>query len=372
MSKRIKVLHILWSGGIGGTEEYVTSLVQYINPLKYEIHVCFLSRKGPIFDEAIRMQYHVTFIGMKNGFDLLGSLRLLIHLYQEKYDIIHMHSASILPNMAIALLKSSKRVFTEHVGPVAKKSFNDRKTFYRLFTSSFQAIIGVSDFVKQKLVEIMKVNPKKITVVHNGINMNKYHQSISPPDDLLHMKKENTYTIGFIGRMEEFKRPDLFITLASEIMKKRNDYFFIMVGDGSELGKYKQLVSYYGIGDNCKFLGFRRDIPNILKLFDALFFPSPGEAFGIVILEAMAMGVPVFALQGGAISEIISHRENSILLDTTDPARIAQYVIDVLEEKNLMLKIKEQCKKDVQLKFSLESNARKVEEVYERILSTHT
>lgn len=368
MSKKIKVLHVLWAGCIGGTEEYVTSLVQYLDPLKYEIHVCFLSRKGPLFDEAVRMNYHVTFIGMKNGFDLLGSLKLLIYLYQEKYSIIHMHSASILPNMVVSLLKSSKKVFTEHVGPVAKKSFDDRKTFYRLFTGSFQVIIGVSDFVKEKLVEIMKVNPQKISVVHNGINMNKYHQSLSPPDDLLHMRKENTYTIGFIGRMEEFKRPDLFITIASEIVKKRNNFSFIMVGDGSGLRKYRQLASHYGIDGHCKFLGFRRDVPNILKLFDALFFPSSGEAFGIVILEAMAMGVPVFALRGGAISEIISHRENSILLDTTDPARIAHYIIEVLEEKNLIHTIKEQGKKDVQSKFSIESNARKVEEIYERIL----
>lgn len=372
MNGKIKVLHILWAGGIGGTEEYVTSLVQHINPLRYDIHICFLSGKGPLFDEAVRMNYQVTFIGMKNGFDLLGSLRLFMYVYREEFDIIHMHSASVLPNMVISLLRTSKRVFTEHVGPVAKKSFNDRKTFYRLFTNSFQTIISVSDFVKQKLVEIMKVNPKKIAVIHNGINMSKYHQSILPPGDLLHMKKGNRYTIGFIGRMEEFKRPDLFINIASEIMKKRNDFLFIMVGDGSELEKYKQLTSRYGIDNNCKFVGFRRDIPSILKLFDALFFPSSGEAFGIVILEAMAMGVPVFAVRGGAISEIITHRENSILLDTMNPACIAQNIIEVLEEKNLINKIKEHCRKDVQSKFSIESNARKVEEVYERILHIRT
>lgn len=372
MNKRIKVLHILWAGGIGGTEEYLTSLIQYMNFLEYEIHLCFLSRKGPLFDEAVRIHQHVTFIGMKNGFDLLSSLKLLMYLYREKFDIIHMHSACILPNFVISLLSTPKKVFTEHVSPGATILFKNRKVFYTLFTNSFQTIISVSEFLKQKLIEVIKVNPKKMIVVHNGININKYNQSITPPHDLLDIVLENTFVIGFIGRMENFKRPDLFVTIASEIIKKRNDVFFIMVGDGSELEKSKQLVSHYGIDNYFKFLGFRRDIPNILKLFDALFFLSSGEAFGIVILEAMAMGVPVFAILEGAVSEIISHKENGILFDTTNPSLIAQHILEVLGEIDLIKKMKEQCKKDVQLKFSIESNARKIEEVYKKILHTHT
>lgn len=363
----VKVLHILWSGGIGGTEEYITSLVKYFNYSRYKMRLCFISQKGPIFEEIEKTSENIDFIGMKSGLDIIGASRLFAYLRKQKFDIIHSHSANILSTVVISFFRRPKKIFTEHVSPGAKSFSWKRKLFFKLFSDSFQTIIAISRYVESKLVEDMKVDSSKITVIHNGIRIDKYDH-ILPAKDLLHLRKNDATILGFISRMEDFKRPDLFISIAHEIIKKKRDFHFIMVGDGPELVRCKKMISHYAISGYFDILGFRRDVPSILKLLDALIFLSKGEGFGIVTLEAMAMGVPVFALCDGAIPEIINHRENGVLLDTADPESMAQQIISYLGEASLLGKIRKKAAEDARSKFTLDLCAEKIDRLYAKVL----
>ena len=369
MIRKTSVLHILWSGGIGGTEEYITSLVRQSDLFKYEIHLCFLSQKGVIYEEAKKIaDVNVVHIGMKNGFDIVNILKLIKYLRQGKFDIIHSHSPNILTNIVIFLFKRSRKIFTEHVSPGAKDLFEKRKSFYKLFSNRYQKVTAISEFVKKNLVENMHIDPKKIVVVHNGIRMDKYHNMSLPPQDMIQLKKKNGYIIGFVGRMINFKRPHLFVEIASELIKKDDKYHFIMVGDGPELERCRKMIIQYNISQNFELLGYRRDIPNLLTMFDALLFTSLDEGFGIVLIEAMAMGVPVFAINQGAVSEIINHKENGILLDSINPEEIAQQILKTVENKAVMEKIKKQCVEDVHSKFTIEKCVNKIENIYMEML----
>ncbi len=368
MNKRLKVLHILWSGGIGGTEEYVVSLFKYFDNKKYESFLCFLSQKGPIFEDALKITDNVIYIGMNNGIDVGKALKILRLLRNGQFDIIHSHSTNLLTNIIISFFKKPAKIFSDHISPGAKDAYEKRKLFYKVFPNLFQKIIAISESVKQKLVKSLKVNPQKIVVVHNGVRIDKFNSSLIPPQELVHIKKSGKYILGFIGRMEEFKRPDLFVEIAAELIKKDKSFSFIMVGDGSELDNCKSMIQDHEIGEYFNVLGFRRDIPNILKLFDALLFTSDGEGFGIVIIEAMAMGVPVFAINDGAVKEIINHKENGIILDTSAPELITQKIIENIEDRKLMNKIRKQCVKDVHSKFAINLSAQQIEDVYEKVL----
>jgi glycosyltransferase involved in cell wall biosynthesis len=368
VSRKLKILHLLWSGEIGGTEEYITSLFRCFDSSKYEIFLCFLSEKGIIFEDALKSSRRVSFIGIKNGFDIFGGMKLFKYLYAGKFDIVHSHTPNILSNLTVSLFKKTGKVFTEHVSPGAKELFKKRKLFYYLFSGTFHKVIAISETVRQKLIKYMRIDPDKITVIHDGIRTDKYRSDIAPPQDLKIMEQSKKYTLGFIGRMVDFKRPELYVEIASEILKINRNYYFVMVGDGPKLAKCRNMINEYGISDNFNLLGFRRDIPNILKLFDALLFTSEGEGFGVVLLEAMAMGVPVFAVNDGAVSEIICDKVNGILLNTTEPRLIAKQVIESLDNEDLMNKIKKRCAEDINSKYSVSICARKIENVYEKML----
>jgi glycosyltransferase involved in cell wall biosynthesis len=372
MNERKKVLHVLWSGGIGGTEEYITSLASHFNPKKYQVHLCFLSKKGLIYEEALKMNnVNTFFIGIKNGFDIINAVRFAFYLNKNRFDIIHLHIRNFL-SMAVVALVASKaiKIITHHVGPGDIAMLRKSRMYYKLFSGYFHKITAISSAVKENMIRDFEITePGKIAVIYNGIDLNKFSNNNFIPSELLHIRKTGRYVIGFIGRMEHFKRPDLFIQTAAELLKKNRKYYFIMVGDGVELGKCKDMIEKYNISEYFSLPGFRREIPGILKLFDALLFTSKGEGFGIVLIEAMAMGVPVFAINDGAIPEIITHRENGILLDTVYPESIARQILESIEDDYLMNKIKKQGAEDVHQKFSIETIARQMENIYTEALS---
>ncbi|MBI4707343.1 MAG: glycosyltransferase family 4 protein [Candidatus Omnitrophica bacterium] len=363
-----KVVHILWSGGIGGIEEYTLTLLKHFDYSKYKIYLCILSERGLIFKETNKLSsIHVTFINMKNGFDMLGAFRFIKYLRREKFDIIHSNMRNFLSTAVLGLFTyKTPKILTHHLSPGDLRRFKKNKLFYRLFSKVFSRIIGISNATKNFMINNLDVkHPHEIEVIHFCIDLNKFNKSSTIPSDLLD-QESNKYIIGFIGRMVDFKRPYLFIEIANELLTK-NNFYFLMIGDGPELEKCKQLIHHYKIDEHFKLLGFRRDIPDILRLFDALLFTSAGEGFGLVLIEAMAMGIPIFAINEGAVPEIINHKDNGILLNTTDPKLIAKQILEVIEDKTLIDKIKKQCIKDIHSKFSPSVCVQKLENVYEKL-----
>lgn len=370
MGRRIRVLHILWSGRIGGTEEYIVNLAKRLNPERYSITLCFLKEQGDIFEEAKKEnRFKVDFIGINSGYDIGGALRFALYLIRNRFDIIHSHMRNIISTFILSILTlTTPKILTHHVGPVDKKLFKKNRFFYLLYRRTFDRVIAISNTVSRYLInELRYPYRERIVVVYNGIDTERFCYDVSMQSEVQDAAGMNKI-IGFIGRMEYFKRPDIFVKIANEIIKKDKNYHFIMVGDGNELEVCKRMVIDYSIKDHFSFLGYRRDIPQILRSFDALVFTSKGEGFGIVLIEAMAMGVPVFAVNDGAVPEIIEDRKNGILLNTIDPKIIAKEIIEVLKDNNLINKIKLNAVKDVKNKFSIEASARKTERLYEELL----
>lgn len=371
MGRKIRVLHILWSGGIGGTEEYIINLIKHLDPRRYENHLCFLSQKGQIYEEINKSDsFRVDFIGIKSGYDIFGAVRFAKFLLRNRFDIIHSHMRNILSSFVLtAIANKTPKVLTHHVGPIDVRLFRKNRLFYKLYSGSFRKISAISNAVKENLVNDLGYKyPELIEVVYNGVDLKKFNIDTPISSDFRDLKNTGNHIIGFIGRMEYFKRPALFIEVAEELIKKNRSFYFVMVGNGSEMEKCKNMIHNRNINENFKLLGFRRDIPNLLKLFDALLFTSAGEGFGIVLIEAMAMGVPVFAVNDGAVSEIIKHKENGILLNTADPKIIAKEINEVLNDNTLINRIKLNAIDDVRNRFSIEASVRKTERIYNELL----
>ena len=270
MNKKLKVLHILWSGEIGGTEEFIISLVKFLDYSKYDIYLCFLSRKGLIFEEALKLDnVNVTFIGIKNGYDIIGAIKFAYYLSNMKIDIIHSHMRNFISTAVMTLFTIGvHKILTHHIGPVDIKLFKKERWFYKLFSGVFQKITAISSAVKDNLINDLDVKPEdKIRIIHNGIDMNKFNNSDAVPSDLRDIRRSDRYIVGFVGRMEYFKRPRLFIEIAYRLIKNGSNFYFIMVGDGPEFEECEKLINYYGIGQHFRLLGFRRDIPEILGIF---------------------------------------------------------------------------------------------------------
>ncbi|GAB4534003.1 MAG: glycosyltransferase family 4 protein [Thermodesulfovibrionia bacterium] len=366
-------MHILWSGKIGGTEEYIVNLVKRLNPEIYDIRLCFLKERGEVFEEVERDgRLKIDFIGINSGYDIVGALRFAVYLLKNRFDIIHSHMRNILSTFVLsAFALTTPKILTHHVSPGDTRFFRKNRFFYLFYGGIFKKVIAISDTVRNFLIdELHYPYPERIVVIHNGIDTERFSYDVFLPSGIQDITGKNKI-IGFIGRMVYFKRPDIFVKTANEIVKIDKNYHFVMVGDGNELEGCKRMVIDYAIKDHFTFLGYRRDIPQILKSFNALLFTSKGEGFGIVLIEAMAMGVPVFAVNDGAVPEIIRDRENGILLNTMDPKIIAKEILEVLGNNGLINKIRLNAVNDARNRFSIEVSAKKTEKIYFELLKRY-
>ena len=171
----------------------------------------------------------------------------------------------------------------------------------------------------------------------------------------------------FAGRLEHGKGPDLFIEAAGLIHQKRPDVYFLAVGDGP-------LRSVLHIRANEKrlpavFVGRQADLRIALGASTVLVVPSRQEAFGRVLIEAMAMGVPVVAARVGGIPEVCTDGHTALLVPAEDPHALADAVVRTLEDRAGTAMRVHAAIEDVRTRFSLADHAKQVCRLYQQVLT---
>ena len=124
-----------------------------------------------------------------------------------------------------------------------------------------------------------------------------------------------------------------------------------------------------GIEQNVHFLGYRRDIPDLLGLTDIVIMPSLRESFGLAALEAMAMKLPVIASRIGGLEEVVEHEKTGLLVAPGDAAALAEAILRLAENPEMGKKMGEAGRRRVERCFGLESTVRRIEELYFDLLT---
>ena len=128
------------------------------------------------------------------------------------------------------------------------------------------------------------------------------------------------------------------------------------------------MIRQSGIEEKIFLTGFRQDIPQILKSLDVLVVPSEVETFGMVVLEAMAMGVPVVSCAIGGPTEIVEDGENGFIFEKQDSIELAGKVKSILDNPVLKKTLEINGKKTVAQKYQIVDKAQKIEAIYEMLL----
>jgi len=173
--------------------------------------------------------------------------------------------------------------------------------FYLVF---FDRIIAVSQAMKN-LFRMGSYVPKRIMTIHPGINLSHFS-----PDILSRVREElnlsqSQRVIGTIGTLEGDKGHSRLFKAVARLKKEGIRCKLLVVGNGSEEGNLRNLVTELNLRNEVIFTGFRIDIPHMIQAMDILVNCSDSEAFPRVVLEAMAMAKPVIATDVGGTSEAV-------------------------------------------------------------------
>jgi len=194
------------------------------------------------------------------------------------------------------------------------------------------AVTAVSKNLVELTEETLDIQ-KKIQVIYNFVNEKKYYRREMPSLRNQYGIQETEKVIVHISNFRKVKRIEdvihTFYNIQQEIDAK-----LILIGDGPECSHIAELVESLGIEDHVLFLGKQKRVEEILSIADLKLLMSQKESFGLVLLEAMACGVPCIGTNVGGIPEVIDHGETGYLVDLGDTQAAAQYVVNLLKDEN--------------------------------------
>jgi Glycosyltransferase len=353
---RYKVAYIVHSLGTGGTEKLVCQMAESLKDSKNEAVICCLDYVGA-WGEAMGMRGIKVFnMGRKPGvdFSIIKKLRAIIR--EERPDILHAHQYTPYFYSVLAAALSFPRpklIFTEHGRHYPDKVRLKRAIFNQFVNIFTDAIYGVSEFTKKSLVRYEKFPEGKIRVIYNGIKQEEFQGLIDVDQKKTSLgMKADTRIVGTVGRLCAIKNFGMLIRAFDEVRKKVTDVMLVLVGDGPLRDELKALVESLGIKEYVLFLGNRQDTAELMKIFDVFALSSDLEASALVLLEAMASGVPVVATAVGGTPELVVEGKTGILTPRGDHMKFSEAIISILRDPAMKKSMGEAGKRRVAEKFT--------------------
>jgi len=348
----MNIMHVVLSLEYGGLEKVAIDLASYLNNGKHKVIICCLDRLGELAKEAEKRGVKVIFIKRKPGIDFSLPFRLSKVFKDEEIDIVHTHNhAAMLYGTLGARLAGIRAIFNTIHGR-EKKIKN--KTIWSMAWKMNSMIITISQDAKRELVKNSGINPEKIGVIYNGIDISRFKKSDA-----------DSNVIGTVSRLSQEKDNFTMLEAFKIISSRLDNVSLVIAGDGPLKESLKAKVESLKLEEKVIFLGFRNDIPEVLSGFSVFALSSLTEGISISLLEAMASGKPVVATNVGGNPEVVSDGETGLLVPPKEPDKMAEAIIKILSDRDMAKRMGEAGRKGVEEKFSLERMVKEYQEIYE-------
>lgn len=303
--------------------------------------------------------------------------RTLVKVTQKDFDIIHGFAGGTITSLGLGLSKvkgipfigsynTRLNQYTHYFlkGKIIRPKIVEQAT--RLFANRCDCLVVPANPIKEELQSFGVTKP--IVVLPNGVDTALYSvQTEGFLKKKLAIPKGKKILLS-IGRLGKEKSIDFLIKSMPIILRDHPDAVLVIVGDGPEKKKLMALSKRKGIEKNVYFSGFidPKDIPKVYQDATLFVFASQTETQGMVILESLAAGVPVVAVQDGVYEEMIEDNVNG-LLTNNDTSLFAHAVSSLLSHPQKLAKMKEEAYKSAK-KHSLENIAKAFENIYQKMI----
>ncbi len=367
MNDRIlRILLMIDDASVGGGQKHVLWLARHMDRKGFEVAVASES-KGYLVDELAKAgirQYPLSLSNVPNPAAFFRCRRVM---KEFKPDVVHTHggTAGVTGRIAARTLPGVRIVHTYH----GLHYIHDPRLIRRkIFRSLESALLRVTDrtiCVAQQDVETGVregiVDPARTVVILNGIDVAEFagDQRRDFPGDPV---------IGTVGRLHTQKGHRYLLAAAAELVKLHPALKFVIIGDGELRGELEQEAARLGVAANVIFAGARTDIAAQLRAMDIFVLPSLWEGLPLVLLEAMAAGLPIVATGVDGVKEILTDGKNALLVPPGNPIELQRGIEKVLGDAGLRKRLAGEAVKTVREKFSVGRMVRETEDVYRSLL----
>jgi glycosyltransferase involved in cell wall biosynthesis len=296
-------------------------------------------------------------------------------LRSERVDVLHAHlfEPATVGLSAAALARTPLRVLTRHYSDYHTRiGRNVHVTIDRVCTRLSHRVVAVSQHTADHLLSREAAPACKIRVVLNGIDFDR----VQPSGPNARARVRATEGLGdmpallIAARLHPEKGYEYLLDAMPILRSKITRPFILLVAGGGALEPYyRERVRQLGCQDLVRFLGFRRDLPDLMVASDLVVLPSVAEAFGLVLAEALYLGVPVVASRVGGIPEIVDDGVDGLLVPPADSSALAAALADLLLDPARRARLAGEGRGKVLRRFRFEDMVRAYEALYDEALA---
>lgn len=349
-----KICFIIPSIASGGIEMYV---LRYLNFIKDTKNITVLVRSnqiGELYEEYKATEVQLKFLPL--GYLSLSKTKQHYQFYKEKkFDVICDFNANFagIPMLLAKRLKVPKRIAfyrqgSDHFKPSFIKN-NINKNMNRLVYKNATHILSNSQAALKFFFPNRSFSDTRFEVIYNGVNIEEYkfeESKESIREDL--GIPQDAFVIGHAGRLDKAKNHDTILKVFQQLQQEDLNSFLVLSGRDTE--KLLSQLGELGIKERTLLLGYRKDVPRVLKSLDCFLFPSITEGQPNALIEAMVAGIPIVASDIPAIKECVP---SSFVENLKDPS-------DIRGLKNELSKVSQSSDKavldEVRQKFDDKTN----------------
>jgi sugar transferase (PEP-CTERM/EpsH1 system associated) len=372
-ARKIKVLHVLDSLGVGGMERVVIEVVNHLDQSQFDQVVCCVSRPGEAA-RHLRDGTRCIDLGKGAGADYLAPVKIARIIREEAPDVIHTQSWSGVDAAMAKLMTGAVRlIHSEHgrnyprIDSEPLKSRVARRCLYHLA----DAVFAVSSEVRDYYCRETRFPRERMLVIPNGVDLRRIGEAgAGGAREELGIGADD-FVVGTVARLAATKDT---ITLARAFAKLYSRQpearlKLLIVGDGEQRALIEAFVAERGLNEAAIFTGLRHDAPRLLGAMNVFALSSLSEGMPITALEAMAARLPVVATNVGALPELVEEGVAGFLVEPKDDEALADRLARLYSNPELAKRFGAAARRKVEREYSLELMLRRYADLYWSVAS---
>jgi glycosyltransferase involved in cell wall biosynthesis len=368
---RIKLLKMLTSFHIGGTERQVANLTLRIDASRFDLHLACLRYSGQLLEElktlaVPRPEFRIgSFHSPKT---LRQGVRFAQYIRKNRIQIVHSYGFYSNVFAVPAARLAGAAIVVASIRDTGDVLTPAQRQVQRIICKAADCVLVNAEAIREALVK-EGYAPCKIVVIRNGIMLSRFGKR--QRGGLLRQELGLPLSAPLVmvsSRLNQMKGIQYFLDAAVILAQRFPEARFLVVGDGESRTELEAYAGRVGLGRRVVFTGFRCDVPELLSEAEVSVLPSLSEGLSNALLESMAAGVPVVATRVGGNSEVVQDGLTGLLVPARDSAELAGATGRLLENKNLAATFGQAGLRRVQELFSMERSVHQTEHLYERLL----
>ncbi|MED4288147.1 glycosyltransferase [Priestia megaterium] len=321
---------------IGGAQTLLNdSLPEFEkNGVESEVFVLKKSTEGN-FEQLLKSKgIKIIYSNISNIYSPIQMIELMKVIKENSYDIVHSHtfpSQYWVSLLCYRMRKGPKLITTEHNTSNRRRDKKVFKYIDKIIYGNYSKIICISDGTYNELVSWISNVKDKSIVIENGIDLNKLIDA-KPLEktEIVPNYKDGDKIVVMVARLTEQKDHETVINATSILP---SNIHLVFVGNGEKRQEYIEMINKLNLNDRVHLLGARKDVPNIMKTADLFVLSSHFEGFGLVVVEAMASGLPVIGSDVAGLTDIVSGAGR--LFDPGNAGQLSEIIMELAENSDI-------------------------------------